>query len=241
MHAKSIALLLSLFILLIPVHAQDALPEITPEPSPLPEPQVVTVDALDGLDLEADFYLIDPARPTVLLLHQMYTNRTSWDPLLLPLIANGYNVLAPDIRGWGETRGAINWFKALDDVAVWLAWLRDEAQVNPEAIHTIGSSMGSSLAIVSCANDELCRSAVAISPGWDYYRVRVDDSITERAVLGIYALNDRWPALGVPRMIEIAPETFVPLSYEGNAHGMDLIEREQETVIVAIIDWLNNH
>ena len=168
-------------------------------------------------------------------------DRTSWDDLLLPLLANNYNVLAPDIRGgWGETRGSINWFKAVDDVASWMTWLRDEAGVNPNAIHTIGSSMGSSLAVVGCANDDLCLSAIAISPGWNYYRISLEDSIASRPVLGIYTENDQWPSLGVPQMEEAAPDTFSAIVYDGNAHGMDLLEEQQETLFVEIINWLDS-
>jgi pimeloyl-ACP methyl ester carboxylesterase len=239
-------LLILLIILLIalPTIAQDDTepePETTPEPLPIPA-QLITIDAADGLDLVADFYLLDPANPTVILLHEIYKDRTSWNQLLLPLIANGYNILTPDIRGgWGDTRGSINWFKAVDDVEVWFTWLREEAGVNPELIHTIGSSMGSSLAIVGCANDELCRSAIAISPGWNYYRINIGDSITVRPVLGIYAENDRWPALGIPQMLDTAPDLFSAIAYEGNAHGMNLFANEQETIVVAIIEWLNAH
>ena len=240
MQSKILLLLISL-IIVVPVIAQDEPePETTPEPLPV-QAQLITVDAEDGLDLDADFYLLDAARPTVILLHQLYRDRTSWESLLLPLLANGYNILAPDIRGWGETRGAINWFKAVDDMAVWFRWLREEAGVNPEAIHTLGSSMGSTLAIEGCGHDEFCRSAIAISPGWSYYRINIEDTIAQSPVLGIYAENDRWPSLGIPRMIEVAPETFVVITYEGNAHGMDLLADEQETMVVAIIDWLNSH
>ena len=241
MQSKILICLISL-LLIVPVIAQDdPEPETTPEPLPVAT-QVITIDADDGLDLVADFYLLDPERPTVILLHQIYTSRVSWEPLLMPLLANGYNILAPDVRGsWGETRGAINWFKAVDDMAVWFTWLREEAGVNPEAIHTLGSSMGSTLAIEGCGHDELCRSAIAISPGWNYYRINVADTVTEQPVLGIYAENDRWPALGVPQMLEVAPETFITLTYEGNAHGMDLLANEQETALVAIIEWLNSH
>ena len=118
MRSKLLILLFSL-LLVIPIAAQDEVEaEVTPEPL-LIEPQLIEVDADDGLDLVADFYLVDPARPTVILLHELYRDRTSWEPLLMPLIANGYNVLVPDVRGWGETRGAINWYKAVDDVAIW--------------------------------------------------------------------------------------------------------------------------
>ncbi|MEL6308132.1 MAG: alpha/beta fold hydrolase [Chloroflexota bacterium] len=221
--------------------AQDEVaPEATPEPLPI-APQVVEIDALDGLDLTADFYLVDPARPTVILIHEMYTDRTSWDPLLLPLLANAYNILVPDVRGWGDTRGAINWYSAVEDVSVWFTWLRETAGVNPEAIHTVGSSMGSSLAINGCANDEFCRSSVAISPGWRYYGISVQDTIATKQTLVIYAERDRWPALGVPDMVEAAPETLTVITYPGNAHGMDLFEDEQETVVVQILEWLNTH
>lgn len=232
-------IIIASLLLALPVIAQDEA-EVDPNALPIPA-QVITVDAEDGLDLVADFYLVDPARPTVILLHELYQTRASWESLLLPLIANGYNILVPDIRGWGETRGAINWFTAVEDVAIWFTWLRDEAQVNPEAIHTLGSSMGSSLAIRGCANDDFCRSAIAISPGWSYYRISLADSIAERPVFAIYAANDRYPALGVPRMEEAAPDTFITLSYDGNAHGMDLVSDQQETMVVAIIEWLNSH
>lgn len=224
------------------VNAQDdaTMPEATPEPLPIPA-QVIEIDALDGLDLTADFYLVDPARPTVILIHEMYTDRTSWDPLLLPLIANSYNILVPDVRGWGETRGAINWYDAVDDVSVWFTWLRETAGVNPEAIHTVGSSMGSTLAINGCANDEFCRSSVAISPGWRYYGISVEETIATRQSLVIYAERDRWPALGVPDMEAAAPDTLTVITYAGNAHGMDLFTEQQETIVVEIINWLNTH
>lgn len=240
MRFKLLSLLISLLIIPTTIAQEDSATETAPNPLPVTA-QVVEVDAEDGLDLVADFYIVDPARPTVILLHELYTNRTSWDPLLLPLLANGYNILVPDVRGWGDTRGAINWFDAVDDVGVWFTWLRDIGGVNPQAIHTLGSSMGSTLAIAGCAEDDFCRSAIGISPGWSYYRISLEDRITTHPVLGIYAENDRYPALGVPLMIETAPETFVTLSYEGNAHGMDLLADEQETIVVAIIEWLNAH
>lgn len=240
MRSKIIILILALLLIALPIVAQDE-PEVTPEPLPITA-QVITIDAEDRLDLVADFYLVDPARPTVILLHEIYEDRTSWDALLLPLLVNGYNILAPDIRGgWGETRGSINWFKAVGDVESWMTWLRDEAGVNPEAIHTIGSSMGSSLAVVGCANNDSCLSSIAISPGWSYYRISLADSIATRPVLGIYAQNDRWPALGVPQMQETAPDTFSTIMYEGNAHGMDLFAEQQETLVVEIVNWLNSH
>src|SRR5690349_206280 len=68
----------------------------------------VETAAPDGLTLKGDFYLVDVNRPTVLLLHELYTNRTSWQPYIGTLTGAGYNVLAVDLRGMGQTRGRMN-------------------------------------------------------------------------------------------------------------------------------------
>lgn len=206
-----------------------------------PQPQEVMTRAADGLRLRADFYLVDPQRPTILLLHQLYTARASWRYVIPPLVENGYNVLAVDLRGHGQTRGDIYWRKAVEDIAIWMMWLRTEGGVRPDGISTMGSSMGSTLAIVGCANDEFCRSAIAISPGWNYYDISLAESVAVKPILAVYAERDRWPALGIPDMLAAAPETFSTHAYAGNAHGMDMIHAEFETFIPLMLEWFASH
>lgn len=231
---RLIVALILLFTLSSTIAAQDKeVPEITPE-------QVMT-QAEDGLRLRADFYLVNPERPTVILLHQLYTTRASWADTIPVLLGNGYNVLVPDVRGYGATRGALNWGKAVTDVQAWFNFLRMEAGVRGDAISTMGSSMGSTLAIIGCANDEFCRTSIALSPGWDYYRISLADSIAVKPTFVIYAERDRWPALGIDNMREAAPETMAVHVYEGNAHGMNMLKAEFETVMPMIIEWLAAH
>jgi pimeloyl-ACP methyl ester carboxylesterase len=226
------ALFCLLFVL--PVYAQ--------EENLLPvAPQVIEISAVDGLGLVGDFYLVDSSHATVVLLHELYTTRASWLEVIRSLLNNGYNVLAVDERGFGDTGGSINWYKAVGDVAAWMAWLRDTAGVNPNAIHTLGSSIGSSLAILGCANDSFCRSAIAISPGWNYYRQSLANTIAVKPVLAIYARRDRWPSLGIPRMQEAAPDSLTVQAYEGNAHGMHLLSAEFDTMLPLIVEWLAAH
>jgi dienelactone hydrolase len=223
-----------LLLLAFPTFAQDE--------NPLPiTPQVVEISAADGLGLVGDFYLVDASHPTVFLLHELYTTRASWHEVIRTLLNSGFNVLAVDERGAGETRGSINWFKAVGDVGVWMAWLRDSAGVNANAIHTMGSSIGSSLAILGCANDSFCRSAIAISPGWNYYRQSLANSIASKPVLAIYAERDRWPSLGIPHMQEAAPDSLMVQAYEGNAHGMNLLNDEFDTALPLIVEWVAAH
>lgn len=241
MRLRILILLLTALLLTLPNFAQEeANPEATEEPLPV-VPQIVETRGEDRLRLYGDFYFVDPERPTLILLHEMYTTRGSWNSLLRPLLEHGYNVLAVDIRGWGSTRGAINWSRAIDDVGIWMTWLREEVGVHPHLIHTMGSSMGSTLAIRGCANDEHCRSAIAISPGLSYYGYSVEEAVTMKPVLAIYAERDRWPSLGVPEMLELAPDTLSVQTYDGNPHGMLLVEEQLEPMTPLILEWLAAH
>ncbi len=202
----------------------------------------VTVTAADGLTLAGDLYLIDVARPTVLLLHQLYTDRHSWEPDVIPaLLAGGYNALAVDVRGHGQSWGEANWVRAVTDSQVWIDWLRAH---NLNAVVLMGSSMGSALAITGCANDALCLGVIAISPGWDYYGVNVQPAFAEqlgtRPVLIVYTARDYWPAVGVPLMLDVATCPVEVLTFAGNAHGMDLFSSE-DTLLPDIITWLTLH
>lgn len=230
------------------IYAQDEASDVevlppTPEAIQL-EPTRVVIDATDGLNLVGDFYVVDPARPTVLLLHELYTNRTSWQPMIGLLLGGGYNVLNVDLRGFGETRGDINWNQAIDDVVVWLNWLRTEGGV-ADSLSTMGSSIGSTLALRGCSADPACRTAIAISPGWSYYGVSLAPSLEEefgeRAALILYSQNDRWPALAVPQIEEVASEAIVLQAYPGNAHGMKFLAATHQTLVPLILDWLAQH
>ena len=223
----------SLFVTAQEEPVEEALPEIVPED--------VMTRGEDQLRLRADFYLVNPDRPTVILLHQLYTTRASWADVIPVLVGNGYNVLVPDIRGYGATRGALNWGKAVNDVGAWFTFLRTEVGVRGDAISTMGSSMGSTLAIVGCANDEFCRTSIALSPGWDYYNISLADSIAVKPTFVIYAERDRYPALGIDKMREAAPDNMQVHIYEGNAHGMNMLRAEFETAMPLMMEWLAAH
>jgi pimeloyl-ACP methyl ester carboxylesterase len=243
-------LIACLFLLALPIFAQDDAPADVPTPEPLPTAQVdpvrVVAQAEDGLPLRGDLYIVDPNRPTVLLLHQLYTTRRSWADTIPFLLGAHYNVLAVDLRGYGITGGRLNWQAAIGDVQTWLNWLRLEGGVRGDAISIMGSSMGSALAVRGCAQDIACRTAIAISPGREYYGVNILEALAEgmagRRTLIIYAERDRYPALGMPDIIEAAPEGTLEIIIQmGNTHGMALLQRDADTLYRAILGWLAQH
>jgi len=63
----------------------------------------------NGAGLNMRYYeagLADGSRPLILLLHGFPELAFSWRKILGPLAENGYHVVAPDQRGYGETTGA---------------------------------------------------------------------------------------------------------------------------------------
>ncbi len=225
-------LLVMIFVLsFVPLQAQETL---------LPQP--VEAIAQDGLVLKGDFYWQSATAPTVLMFHELYSNRTRWQGLDSAFIGAGYNVLAVDLRGYGQTKGKIEWAKAVQDVQSWADWVRQNGNINVDALHMAGSSMGSVLAMVGCGNDASCASVIAISPGWEYFGLGVSDALTGglvgKRVLIVYAQRDRYPALGVPLMLETAPDLIVE-TFTGNAHGISLIKRESETLLPRLTAWIN--
>jgi dienelactone hydrolase len=206
------------------------------------EPQQVQIRAEDGLNLSGDYYPAATDAPAVLLLHQMYTTRTSWRRLVNPLREAGFHVLNVDLRGYGQTRGRINWTHAQSDTQAWLTWLAEQPGVRTDRLFVVGSSMGANLALVGCAEADSCAGAVALSPGLSYFGVRTGDAIAGGSPsLVIYADGDRYPARDVPRMAELVAdaglETLTTLVYSGRDHGIDLLVTYDD-IVPALIEWI---
>lgn len=216
------------------LHAQ----ETTPEPDD-DSAQVVNIEATDGVTLVADYY--DGRGTAVLLLHQLYTTRHSWGWVAESLSQRGYRVLAPDLRGYGQSRGAINWTRAQDDVQMWIDWLADEHGVQSAFI--MGSSMGANLALVGCADAPRCSGAVALSPGLNYFGVHTDSAVTSgERILLVYGSLDMRPRRDIPRMWALAEEAGMEnrlseIVYEGRSHGMALFN-EDDTLLTQIVAWM---
>lgn len=90
---------------------------------------------------------IDPARPTALLLHGVLNDHSVWAAPARALAASGWNVLAPDLPGRGQSTGAP--FASVAAAAGWALALLDAAGVRQAA--WIGHSMGSLIALEAAA------------------------------------------------------------------------------------------
>lgn len=238
-HLKTLIVLFCVALLLLRTVSLSAQDAPTLEPTVAPAGTDVQVDANDGKTLYGSYFAAsDSNAPAVLLIHQLYTNRSSWNTQVPLLLDAGFKVLTIDLRGYGQTRGKINWKEAQNDTVSWANWLKTQPGV--QSIAVMGSSMGANLALAGCAAIEGCIGAVAISPSLNYFGVTTDEAMQAGfPSLIVYADNDRYPKQDVPGMLELAGEHANSIIYSGRTHGMDLFG-EHDDLSGQIIEWLKN-
>ncbi|MBZ0275354.1 MAG: alpha/beta fold hydrolase [Anaerolineae bacterium] len=219
--------------------------------TPPVEPQAVQLTAADGLVLVGDYYSMPveagQQRPAVLLLHMLNSQRRAWNPLITPLLDAGYNVLAVDMRGHGETGSTKDWDAAIQDTQLWLDWLHNQPDVQPDGVSSIGASIGSNLALIGCANDATCATAIALSPGLEYLGVKLDDTVTQgfsnRGILLVAGRRDTTSAVSVTELTSTMTSEVSALLFTGSSHGtaMLTVDRLKQVLIPEIITWLDTH
>lgn len=214
-----------------PIAAQDA----TPAPSSASGVDV-EISAADGKTLYGSYFAADGDAKGVMLLHELYTNRSSWTPLVQPLLDAGFKVLAVDLRGYGKTKGKINWKAAQQDTVAWADWLK--AQAGVQSVAVVGSSMGANLALNGCAAINGCVGAVALSPGLNYFGVKTTDAVQAGfPALIVYADRDTYPKTDVPKMQELGGDHLEILVYSGRTHGIGLF-KDHDDLAGKIVNWL---
>jgi len=143
----------------------------------------------DGVHIVADYYppksMAEQNAPVVIMLHQYPSTRSSWSTLAPLFHEAGYAVLAPDIRGHGEStepktmslerarhnRDPEHYRAAYKDVFAAYEWLRERKEVDLSRFALIGASIGSSVALDYAAKDKSVDVVVCLSPGPDYMGV----------------------------------------------------------------------
>jgi pimeloyl-ACP methyl ester carboxylesterase len=110
-------------------------------------------------------------RPAVILLHDYGLDRRDWGIFIPDLVEQGYNVLAIDMRGHGQSSGggAASPMSMMQtgyrDVEAALTWVASQKTSNAKKISLIGIGMGADIAYL-CSGQfyKEIETFVAISP-----------------------------------------------------------------------------
>jgi dienelactone hydrolase len=180
--------------------------------------------------------------PAVLLLHGIARQKEDWDAFATFLQERGFGAAAVDLRGHGETGGAVDWALAEGDVLAALDALAAMPDVDGMRVFIMGADIGANLALRACATSAECAGAVMVSPGLDYRGVTVTDALTvlpEGKPIFIYASKaDTYSAESARTLYEQAGEAAYFELFGGGAHGVDLLEA-QRPLWITLADLLN--
>jgi len=138
----------------------------------------VVITTADGVRIVGDYYASQSERG-VLLLHMMPATRASWREFALRLQERGYQVLAIDLRGHGESDGGPDGYQdftdaqhqaSIHDVEAGVSFLQSKG-VSKENLVLIGASIGANLALWYMSDHTDIRQAVLLSAGLNYRSV----------------------------------------------------------------------
>lgn len=207
-----------------------------------PAPDAITRHAADDTALVADFYAADTDAPVLILLHMLNSRRDAWEPLIPDLHEAGHAILNVDMRGHGDSGGGQDWDAIIADMAGWVDWLDVEGHSGEAGLAFIGGSIGANVALISCAQSDACRGAVALSPGLDYRGVKPEaalvDGLAERMALLVAARNDASSSEAIRQMFLNAQGDVSARMYPGRAHGTRLFDSRYQSVSRLILGWL---
>ena len=174
---------------------------------PLP-PEQVTLKTSDEVPLAATYY---PSRlgkdaAAVILVHAYQGNRGDFEVLALALQRAGHAVIAADLRGHGESTGAVPQVRATDFDAMvrrdleavkrFLIEKNNAGELNIERLGMVGVEMGAAIAINWAALDwswpvlatgkqgQDVKALAVISPEWVYKGLKITDAMTNPHIRG---------------------------------------------------------
>jgi pimeloyl-ACP methyl ester carboxylesterase len=203
----------------------------------------------DGVELSG-LYTIANQKKFAILLHMMPSNKESWNAFSVKLFEDGWDVIAIDLRGHGESNlgGKINYKEFSDkehqnkilDIDSAFKFLEARGATFENTI-IIGASIGANLAIKYASIHNSIKSSVVLSPGLDYKGVLTDKAILklkeDQMVYIITSREDIYSYQSSEKLKKINPNKIIFKSQDKLGHGTTIFENKPE-LMAEVIVWL---
>lgn len=211
--------------------------------------QRVTVRTDDGLLLTATWY--EPATrpaPAVILVHTLNRTRREWDEVAQRLASEGIGALAIDLRGHGESPGAIpagtdaapaDYTPMVLDVKAARRYLAQRADVQQTRVGIVGASIGANLAALEASADATVSSLALLSPSLDYRGLRIEAAlkkIGDRPVLLVASDDDAYALRSARELQKTGGGVRELLVLKQAGHGTAMLARDAD-LVRRLVDW----
>jgi dienelactone hydrolase len=198
----------------------------------------VDVKAPDGFALKASYFSPGVPGPAILLIHQCNMDRRSWDDFANALATAGLHVLAPDLRGFGDSGRSRESQKWGGDLDATLAHLAAQTGVNEDRIAAAGASCGVVEAAMLASRHRTIKALVLLSGGAGAGLNHIASTPT-LPVFGAAAERDD-AADATRAAVEASRNPHSNLRIiDGNAHGVPMFKAHPDLVAL-IVQWLHD-
>lgn len=209
----------------------------------------VTLRTDDGLTLAATWY--EPSSrpaPAVILVHMLHRSRREWEALAQRLAAEGIGALAVDLRGHGESPGAVgagsdptqaDYSTMVLDVKAARRFLAQRSDVTQTRVGIAGSSIGANLAALEASSDGTVASLALLSPSLDYRGLRIEAAlrkVAERPVLLVASDDDPYALRSAKELQKGGGGLRELLVLKQAGHGASMLTRDPD-LVRTLVDW----
>jgi len=216
----------------------------------------ISIITKDNLCLSLKYYIphSDRKLPTVLLIHMLGKDKSSWDKFIPKLLKNGYAVFAVDMRGHGRSTkiqggheiyytnmNETDWKKLPDDLSDVINFIKNEKLVDQNNLAIIGASIGANSAIVYCSkHPDIVKTLIALSPGLNYHSILTYEDAKELKIPILIAVSngDTYSYESSNQLNKVVKTKHDLLIYKGAEHGTNLLNQTND-LENKVISWLN--
>ncbi len=201
--------------------------------------EAVTFATDDGWTIVAGYWAAGAGKPAAILLHMLPADRHSYDEFGGALAAAGFNVLAPDSRGHGESlkhNGGEERYAEFDDAA-YNSSVADVAAAkkflagkgaDTAKLALVGASIGANFALIYGASDPDVNAVALLSPGLDYHGVKIEAAMKAYRARPAYLVasdEDKYAADSVAKLRASAPGAAYKM-FSNAGHGTNIFGAE---------------
>ena len=188
-------------------------------------------------------------RPVVILLHDYGVTRRDWGMFIPALVQQGYNVLAFDLRGHGQSQKAGGGTMpsvpelmqtGVLDVQGALKWLKTQKHADTKRVALIGVGVGGDLAYLAAgAMAKKLRATVVISPSYATVLDGTFEGAKARAVLFCVSAEYQQGTemLAAETLANFTRDPKKVILYQSAAHGLALFYKHPE-ITRDILGWI---
>ena len=192
----------------------------------------VELKTKDNIKIIGDHYKAD-SNKAIILLHMLSVTKDTWKEFAQELNQKGYEVLAIDFRGHGQSDLNLKDFSEKDCNNMILDVEAAHNFLNKEKTAVIGASIGANIALKYSNNVD---TSILLSPGLNYRGVNIeqDSKNANNPILIVVSKEDKYSFDSSQQIAQDIKDNKL-ITYTGKGHGTNMLDRETKE---AILNWL---